>query len=534
MVNYSQFNTTENVGLNIKNALDYCKQSGEDTLVFPKGTYEIDKEHLENRFLCISNHSQGDRKICFLLDGFENFTLDFCDSELILKDLSIAAVITGCKNITIKNVKIYNEVTLSGEGVIEDVTENSFTITVTDGNKFFTNGETLFSGDPEGLFDQLIGINEWDKETGLLVPYQTDISLADFTFEQLSENTFVALAKPDRMKKYVITKGNRFCIQHRHRNSCGIFINESVNTKLLNVTIHNTMGMGVIAQNCENVEIDSMKVTPKNNSCHTLNADATHFVHCKGLIHVHDCFFERQLDDALNVHGIYMRITEKKENSLILSFMHNETMGIDTFKKGSVLQTCDPQSLIPKKNYRVSEVKKIDLKQIEVFFDDDISDVTEGDDMCEVSDICEVVFENNICKNNRARAVLLASAGKTILRGNLFESSGRTILFEADGAYWFESGGTTDVLITDNTFSNCNYIGAYRKNGNVIMAIPRKTIEEGKYFHKKIEISNNRFVNCKVSPAYINNAEHLIFKNNTFENCVSTEAEVVYVKNYES
>ena len=36
MVNFSDFCTSDEMGLNIKNALSYCKASGEDTLVFQK------------------------------------------------------------------------------------------------------------------------------------------------------------------------------------------------------------------------------------------------------------------------------------------------------------------------------------------------------------------------------------------------------------------------------------------------------------------------------------------------------------------
>lgn len=532
MVNFSQFNTTPDIGLNIKNALAYCKENGEDVLKFDMGTYRVNGNSVETRTLSISNHSHGDRKVCFMLEDFNDFTIDFGGSEIILEDLMIAAVLNSCKNVTLKNFSVYNCVTLSGEGTILDVDENGFSFEITDGSPVFTDGKRLYAGTPDGLNNPLIGINEWDKETTHLVPYQSDLGLGDFTFTALNDNTFRADAIENRMSKYVVTKGNRFCLQHMNRISCGLMINNSCDTKIFDYTIHNTVGMGVIAQNSENIEIARMRVTPKNNACHTLNADATHFVHCKGLIHVHDCLFERQLDDALNVHGIYLRITEKRENSVILSFMHRETVNIDVVKKGSVLMTCDPESLIPKKAYRVKDVKKIDLKQLEVFFEDDISDIKVGDNMDEVGDTCEVIFENNICRYNRARAVLLASAGKTVLRGNHFESSGRTILFEADGSFWFESCGTKDVLITDNTFYNCNYVGAYRKTGAVIMAVKRNAIEEGKYFHKKIDISGNRFINCNVTPVSINNVEEFIFKNNVFENCLETEAEVEYVKEF--
>ena len=44
MVNFSKFNQTNDIGLNIKNALLYCKENGEDMLVFEKGIYCISGE----------------------------------------------------------------------------------------------------------------------------------------------------------------------------------------------------------------------------------------------------------------------------------------------------------------------------------------------------------------------------------------------------------------------------------------------------------------------------------------------------------
>ena len=50
-----------------------------------------------------------------------------------------------------------------------------------------------------------------------------------------------------------------------------------------------------------------MAVTGKPGSGHwfSLAADATHFVYCRGKIEIRNCLFERQLDDAVNINGIY-------------------------------------------------------------------------------------------------------------------------------------------------------------------------------------------------------------------------------------
>ena len=534
MVNYSQFNTTSDVGLNIKNALRFCKQNGVNTLSFNKGVYHINGNSVESRMLSISNHGRGQRRIAFYLEDFSDFTIDFGGSEIILDDLMIAVVLKNSKNITLKNFSIYNQVTMSAEGIIYDIVEDGFKMKVTDNRPLFVEDGKLYALGYNDEKNPIFLMNVWDKDTSYLVPQIGDVGFGKFKFSQLDQSEFKAEAPKEEIGRLKLKSGDRFSLQHRHRVSCGIHIDNSSDIKLFDYTIHNTSGMGVIAQNSKNIEIARMKVIPKLDECHTLNADATHFVHCSGLIHIHDSLFERQLDDALNVHGVYLRITEKRENSVILKFMHWETLDIDIVKKGSILATCDPLNLIPKKSYRVKDVKKLSAEEIEVFFENDISDITVGDNMDEISEVCDVIFENNICRYNRARSVLLASSGKIILRGNYFESQGRTILFESCGNFWFESGGTRDVLIADNTFNNCNYVGAYNKSGAVIMAVDRKAISDGKYFHKKIEISKNRFIDCQSTQIYMTNVEHLIIKDNEFTDCADIPPVITYVKQIES
>ena len=93
MINFSKFNQTIDIGINIKNALLHCNENGEDMLVFDKGTYHISGKSVVTRTLSVSNHSHGDRKVCFWLEGFSDFTIDFGGSEIILEDQIIAAVL---------------------------------------------------------------------------------------------------------------------------------------------------------------------------------------------------------------------------------------------------------------------------------------------------------------------------------------------------------------------------------------------------------------------------------------------------------
>ena len=109
--------------------------------------------------------------------------------------------------------------------------------------------------------------------------------------------------------------------------------------------------------------------------------------------------------------------------------------------------------------------------------------------------------------------MLLASAGKTVIRNNIFDNPGAPIKFESDGTLWFESGGVRDVLIEGNTFKNCMYVKNSWGSIALIDVMRRPKTEDGKYFHKKIEVSGNTFINCNRPLASVNNTEEFIFRN---------------------
>ena len=120
-------------------------------------------------------------------------------------------------------------------------------------------------------------------------------------------------------------------------------------------------------------------------------------------------------------------------------------------------------------------------------------------------------FENCRVTDNRARGMLLASRGKTVIKNNYFHTSGAAIKFESDGKFWFESGGTNDVLICGNVFDACKFSASPQ---TVIYVSPREKTEEGRYFHKKIAICNNEFKGCHGDLVYMDNTEEFIFTEN--------------------
>nr|MBQ4319169.1 right-handed parallel beta-helix repeat-containing protein [Clostridia bacterium] len=104
-----------------------------------------------------------------------------------------------------------------------------------------------------------------------------------------------------------------------------------------------------------------------------------------------------------------------------------------------------------------------------------------------------------------------------LIENNHFHSTGTGVYFESDGAYWYESGATSDVTIRGNHFDRCKYTGWGEA---CISGKPRQAVESGRYFHKKLEVTGNRFTMVKEYTelaAVFDNFENVVFKDNIIE-----------------
>ena len=140
--------------------------------------------------------------------------------------------------------------------------------------------------------------------------------------------------------------------------------------------------------------------------------------------------------------------------------------------------------------------------------------VREGDVINVLSRQANLLLRKNRIGKNRARGILVSTAGQVVVEGNHFHTPGSAIRISGGVDHWYESGPTTNILIRNNVFHHCKY-GVWGKA--VIDAVCEDSeVSESAYpFHGNITIVDNEFRLHTAELLHAYRVEHLIFKRNS-------------------
>ena len=313
------------------------------------------------------------------------------------------------------------------------------------------------------------------------------------------------------------TPGHVIVLRHHPRSYPAAYVTASKDVTFRDVKIYHCAGMGVIAQFTENITLERVAITGKPGNGHwfSLAADATHFVYCRGLIHIKDCLFERQLDDAVNIHGIFARVKKiLSENELLVELVHHQQKGVPVGTVGDTFSFVNYESLFSMGESRAEEIVRLNKDFTYVKFKDRLPrDIKEKDSIENMSYVPDVLIEGCRVRNNRARGFLLGCAGKMIVRDNDFHTSGAAILVAGDAADWFESGSTRHIEIRENRFNDCDHVKCWGQ-GVIQVDTPVREIGTDRKLHQYLEIRDNEFTSVDGELVNVKNIQTVIFVGN--------------------
>ena len=295
-------------------------------------------------------------------------------------------------------------------------------------------------------------------------------------------------------------------------------MSNSKDTYIQNITVLAAGGMALIAERCENVTLDGLKVTPRADRHMSTRADATHFLGCKGLIKIENFLLEKMMDDGINVHGAYVKVEEYKGNNTFLcEISHRQQWGLIFAESGDKIMLTSRETVLPIQEMTVTKTEILNDKRFLITVAE-IPKTTTG--LLSFENITwnpDLYVSNNTIKNNRARAALITTKGKVLVENNYFSSQMHGILIEGDNKAWYESGGVREVIIKNNVFENIGY-----GNGESypLYASPMLTEEQklgNEKYHFNITFSDNKVKSFNGHLVYGKSVKGLNIEGNTIE-----------------
>ncbi|MEN1784752.1 MAG: right-handed parallel beta-helix repeat-containing protein [Bacteroidota bacterium] len=508
-------------------ALEAVRAQGASKLVLPADTLHFYTDKALEKYIAISNNDNSLKRVVFDLSDLENFTLDGQGATLIFHGQLVPFVIEGATNLTLRHFSVDWEDPLYGQGevIAVDQEQRSFDLAISSEWNYEVHKGTLYFKTDRGWNDT--GKNLFFYPNGEGTVYHVDQYKLDpwgkwhsdsYQATDLGDRKVrihSSLTNPLPEKGWMwVSKGTD---DRSDRLSPAFRVYRSFGVNLKRVNLYHSGAMGLIAEKSGDITIDSMRVAANQQQHRAVSttADATHFVNCRGMITIKNSYFAHMLDDATNVHGIYTKIERVDKNVLAIRQIHEEQLGFDFAEPGDSLVVADNETLMPVDTLIVAEVKWFNEGYQEIKTQTPIDPkVLPGFGVENLSWSAGLTFVNNVVEKNRARGILFSTRGKVHIAGNTFSNMMAGISISGDNNYWFESGPSREVTITDNTFVNCTSGG---KGNAVIMIAPMilKPEKTNGYYGGHFSITNNHFEAFDRSIVYAMSLENLVFSDNT-------------------
>lgn len=293
-----------------------------------------------------------------------------------------------------------------------------------------------------------------------------------------------------------IKPGHQYQFRNGKRVMAGVHTTRSARITFRDCEVNALSCMGFVSQFTDGMTIQRVNVVPPANTIRTCSAwaDIFQFSNCRGEILVDSCRLSGMQDDALNCHGTYLRIIEKRgEQQLLTRFVHPQTYGFAPYTVGDEIAVMNAKILREYPNNPraiVNKVERITDKDwlvtiqgtMPTFDKDDVIDnITWNASLLTIRN-CHVSVDP-------VRGFLLASRGKIVVENNTFDHCGMSaILVEGDAMGWFESSPIRDLLIKNNRFLNCGV--------SITTSVKGPKPEEP--VHENIRILNNDFTGGEI------------------------------------
>lgn len=522
--------TKENASPLFAKALQEIASAGNTdsiVIVLPEGRYDFYPEGATEREYFISNHDQDNPKsVGLAFEHMKHVVFDGQGSELVFHGRMLPVSLVHSENCTLKNFSIdFENPHISQVKILEnDTVAGMITYEVAPWVQYEIR-DSAFVAKGEG----------WEHTPAWGIAFEGDTKRLVYTTSDIAVGTRkVTEIAPRKIKAPWVNKklipGTVVVMRGYGRPTPGVFLSNDTNTKLENIQVHYAEGMGLLAQMSENITLDGFSVCLRGKDdprYFTTQADATHFSGCKGKIVSVGGMYEGMMDDAINVHGTYLKVQKREDDkTLVGEYMHPQAYGFDWGFVGDTVQfiAAKTMEIIGQPN-RITAIQAVDkpdnrgAKKFRIVFEQVLDPAIAETGSFGIENLTwtpEVYFADNVIRNNRARGSLFSTPKQTIVENNVFDhTSGTAILLCGDCNGWYETGACHDVVIRKNKFIN-SLTNMFQFTNAIISIYPEipDLKSQQKYFHSGIVIEDNEFDTFDVPIVYAKSVDGLVFRNN--------------------
>ena len=509
----------------VLSALSKTEKGKNNIIKFENGVYHFRRENAFYGYFCPVYNPNGYKYVHFPLINKENVTIDGNGAVFMFED-RVYPFITQCSsNITYKNFTVdfsfarYAYVTVTeatDEGFTLKIAQNDLTYSVEDDHNltFISGSDRICTGEKRFFLQNLTRqANCYLLAGDTTDPLINPATILVFTDAYDKGEKTIHFKYRSESNHFDCRVGDTAVLSFdENRENSVFYLEDSKNISFENVTVLRGAGFGILATLTENIHIDgcsfSIPEERKSTEIISVTADLIHFMHCSGTVLIENSVFEDCLDDAVNIHGQYMRIKKLlSENSAEVEFCHQSHACRTLYKKGDFLTVSDSETMLEKGSVTViSESQICDGGNLSVTFSENINGVlSPGDYLENPSRMPVIIFRNNSV--SRCPHIRISSSKYMEVSHNYLNLGGTGVYIADLFSYWFESGRVHSVLIEKNRFEDSTVHGT-------AAGIEITSSRPGGYRHENITIRDNTFKMQKSFAIYAENVDNLTLKNN--------------------
>ncbi|GGZ87948.1 alpha-1,3-galactosidase-related protein [Algibacter mikhailovii] len=509
--------------LKVREAIEKSKDK-DIKLIFEKGVYSFRSDYALGKFLYITNHGNGFKKIAFNFSGFNSVEIDGQGSEFLFHGTIAPFVFEDCQKIKVTNLTVDWDIPFVFQADVLAINKEEGYMDVkpyTEGFSWnLSKGRIIFPGIDNFEYNSLGSTLPHNKKTKAVDYGAWDMHLNPEYVEKLPKGNLRIHQKHMKHLPRVGTVLNSKGDREKDRYAPAFLARRSNHINFDNVIIHHALGMGFLFERCEDINIVNSGVYIRDGSDRVISstADATHFANCKGNVLIENCRIEGMYDDGTNVRGTYVEVIKViNEKTVQVALKHFEQMGFQFADKGDAvwfIQQPNPQRAL---EGIVESVYVINEKFREITFTENVPSNLKAGDILENKTWNPVfTMRGNVIRDHRARNIIIKTPKRIVIEDNDLSSMMSSIMLRGETFFWFESGNVEDVIIRNNRFEHCAYGGPEHA---VLKVSPRlgKTFDQTMPYDRNIVFENNTIKTFDNRIVWADRVDGLIIRNNTIK-----------------